>query len=172
MCGNVNLRCGEWTAGWHHAATMWFSDIPNATSAKITARWGVVGGVAFWAATVSHTFVLYLRHIAQPMRFGVNLETMNEIGIGISIFTLVLFFLFWRIGSGTGYVSAVLLMLIVCHEFLLKILEVNANAGWITVYLFIIIACTNGIRGSWAGRGFRLADRQEDRAMRTAMKRK
>ena len=160
MSGDDNRNRGRESVDWLYAATMWFPHMHDAASAHATARWGAIGGVAFWAVTISQTLVTHFRDAPRPSRLGVKLESMNEVLIGIALFSGLISILCWRVGCGRGFLSAAFLTFAVCGEFLQKLVEMKANAESISVYLFLLIACVNGIRGNWAGQSFLRAERQ------------
>ena len=69
--------------------------------------------------------------------------------IGIVLVALLIFFGAWRIFTGKGWLSAILVTILFVVESSAKIVSGTTNAGWIIVYVAVFSTLINGIRGCW-----------------------
>ena len=108
-----------------------------------TAKQGAIWGLAF-SAMLGLGLVL----TAFDVLPNEDLKLATLIGIAIEL-CLVLFFT-WRVSSGKGYVSAVLLLLLFIVEIVAKIFDGTASVFAIVFYGFAFLGLVNGVRATFA----------------------
>ncbi len=127
-----------------------FPKIENLADVRSIAR-GAAGAGLVFAGMLAFGFALILYGNAELVMGeepgnGELIWLLSGIGIEIG---LVLFFV-WRVSTGKGYVSAILLLLLFLIEAAAKITSGTTNAGWMIAYLFISIGLLHGIRATLA----------------------
>ena len=107
------------------------------------AKQGAIWGLAF-SAMVGLGLVLTIFDVLP------NEGSKQATLIGIAIELCLILFFTWRVSSGKGYVSAILLVLIFVVEIAAKIAGGTASVFWIVFYGFVLLGLITGVRATFA----------------------
>jgi hypothetical protein len=128
--------------------------IVDAASAKKAAKHGAIAGLFFAGMYVVGVVFAYSGR--SPMDGAAIEDEMTIYGMLIADVLLValILFLCWRIKTGRGWISSVVLLVWFVVEAAFKIVGGSSNVGWIIFYIAMTMGFVEGVRGTWACRDF------------------
>jgi hypothetical protein len=132
-----------------------FAPIKDARSARSAAKSGAIAGAVFAGMYIVGILLLTGFHTPSPLlEPDSEFQYHLQLGIDAAAVGLILF-LSWRVYTGRGYISASVLLVWFVGEIAFKVLTGATNFVWVLVYIAMLIALAEGVRGCWLGRRYR-----------------
>jgi hypothetical protein len=125
--------------------------IEGHASALELAKGGSLGGGIMIAGLVLAVALAYFTD--NPAIFGAASSSEFLIYQGVQV--VIASFLTWRVWTGKGLISAIILLLWITAEVLLKATAGQLNVGWAVMWFFAILSLVHSVRGHLALRGLR-----------------
>lgn len=131
-----------------------FTRIENADWARRMARNGGIAGFLLTASEAAGVAVQWFGINPTTWKTTPNSAAADPLSAAIffgstGLIIILLAVMSWRVIIGKGYVSAVLLMLLLIYEGISKLLGGTLGAGWVVVYLGLAISLFGAMRAAW-----------------------
>ncbi len=142
--------------GWKHVHAAGvqmenlFPKFETIEDVRKAARGGALSGLIFAGmAVLGGAFLFFAGEIPGDSDSYVGDErTYALVGVGIEIFLILLFS--WRLSTGKGYVSGILLLALFLVEIATKLLGGGGAVFWVLFYLVLARGILNGTRACFA----------------------
>ena len=133
----------------------WWPKIIDRDSALATGKSGSIAGYVFAAMYIVGLISISITNSYDFADQTIPIEEKIGVIAGVlGAFILVVIWS-WRIRSGRGYISSILLLLLFVFEIGVKIMSGFVGIFWYVIYLAMFITMINAVRGTWAYRKFK-----------------
>lgn len=130
----------------------YYPKLDTIEQAKKAARFGAMGGLYYAGSYAVSLTLVQVTGESVNERVPLSPEQLRVWTIvTLTVFAAALFAT-WRVATGKGVVSSVLLLIGFVAETVGKISSGEASTGWLLIYVFIIFILITGVRATWAYR--------------------
>lgn len=132
-----------------------FPSIDDMDDVARLSRTGMIASIIFAALTLFGVMMYWFLYKDQAQSGGYAQSELIAVFITSALFIAFSLWAAWRIGIGKGYVSAILMLLLLGLDIVMRLTQGFPGALYIAAAIYMLFGFINGIRATWAARTLR-----------------